>query len=102
MNLEEAVDPEEVQLLEEALENLDFTEQVNSFDMMVVEEDDPSEWVDEEGNSYGFDPSRHHHHHHDDMDEDDYDDFDEDYDEDEDADYDFDDEDEDDYEDEDD
>jgi HEAT repeat protein len=77
MNLEEAEDAEEVQLLEEALENLDFTEQVNSFDMMVVDEDDPSKWVDEDGNSYGFTSSRHQHHHHDyDDDDDDYDGYD--------------------------
>ena len=78
MNLEEAEDAEEVQLLEEALENLDFTEQVNSFDMLVVDEDDPSKWVDEDGNSYGF--NRSHHHHDYDDDDDDFDDYNENYD----------------------
>jgi HEAT repeat protein len=47
-SLEDAEEPEDIQLLEEALENLDFTEQVNSFDMMYVEEDDPDEWLDED------------------------------------------------------
>jgi hypothetical protein len=78
MNLEEAVDPEEVQLLEEALENLDFTEQVSSFDMLIVDEDDPSEWVDDEGDDYGLDFGRHHHEASDDDDFDDFDDFDKD------------------------
>ncbi len=96
MNLEEAVDAEELQLLEEALENLDFTEQVNSFDLMLVDEDDPSEWVDENGDSYT--PVHSHHHHSHDFDDDDDDDFD-DYDEDYDDDLDF--EDDDDYEEED-
>lgn len=76
MNLEEAVDPEEVQLLEEALENLDFTEQVSSFDMMIVDEDDPSEWVDDEADEYDLDLS-HHQRHHEDSDDDEFDDFDE-------------------------
>ncbi len=47
-SLEDAEDPEEISLLEEALQNLDFTEQVNMFDMMYVEEDDPDEWLDDE------------------------------------------------------
>lgn len=103
MNLEEAEDPEEVQLLEEALENLDFTEQVNSFDMMVVDEDDPSDWVDDDNDGYGLDFSRHHHPH-DDSDDDDFDDFDNDFDDDYDDadDLDFDDEDDEDFDDEDD
>jgi hypothetical protein len=75
MNLEEAVDADEIQLLEEALENLDFTEQVNSFDMMVVDEDDPSDWVDTNGDDYGL-ALNHHHHHHDDEDDDDFDAYD--------------------------
>lgn len=99
MNLEEAEDPEEVQLLEEALENLDFTEQVNSFDMLVVDEDDPGDWIDEDGNDFGGAHSHHHHHHDSDFDDDDDDDL-EDYDEDYDDDLDF--EDDDDYDDEDD
>jgi HEAT repeat protein len=48
ISLEDAEDPEEIRLLEEALENLDFTEQVNSFDMMYIDEEDPDEWLDEE------------------------------------------------------
>ncbi|MEA3327913.1 MAG: HEAT repeat domain-containing protein [Chloroflexota bacterium] len=47
MSLEETSDPEEQQFLEEALENLDFTEQVSAFDMMVFEED-PEDWADDE------------------------------------------------------
>ena len=86
MNLEEAEDAEEVQLLEEALENLDFTEQVNSFDMMVVDEDDPNDWIDEGGESFSAGHSHHHHHHDhafdDDDDGDDFDDFEDDYDDD--------------------
>lgn len=42
--LEETEEPEEVQFLEEALENLNFTEQVNLFDMMYIDKDDPEEW----------------------------------------------------------
>jgi HEAT repeat protein len=53
-SLEDAEEPEDIQLLEEALENLDFTEQVNSFDMMYVEEDDPDEWRDEEEDDDDF------------------------------------------------
>ncbi len=48
MNLEDADDPEEIQFLEEALENLNFTEQVNLFDMMYVEEEDFEDWEDDE------------------------------------------------------
>lgn len=47
-NLDETDDEEEIQILEEALENLNFTEQVNLFDMMYVEEDDPDAWDDDE------------------------------------------------------
>lgn len=46
MSIEDAEDPEEIQFLEEALQNLDFTEQINSFDMLVFEEDDPDDWDD--------------------------------------------------------
>ncbi|MCB2210318.1 HEAT repeat domain-containing protein [bacterium] len=46
MSIEDAEDPEEIQFLEEALQNLDFTEQVNTFDMLVFEEDDPDNWDD--------------------------------------------------------
>ncbi|MDY6866435.1 MAG: HEAT repeat domain-containing protein [Chloroflexota bacterium] len=48
VSLEDAEDPEEIRLLEEALENLDFTEQVNSFDMMYIDEEEPDEWLDED------------------------------------------------------
>lgn len=48
MSLEETDDPDEIVFLEEALENLDFTEQVNLFDMMYVEEDDLDGLLDEE------------------------------------------------------
>jgi len=44
-NLEEAEDPEEIRILEEALENLDFTEQVSGFDLMFIEGEDPDEWM---------------------------------------------------------
>jgi hypothetical protein len=54
VSLEDAEDPEEIRLLEEALENLDFTEQVNSFDMMYVEGDDPDEWLDDEEDDDDF------------------------------------------------
>jgi len=48
MSLEETNDPEEQQFLEEALENLDFTEQVNLFDMIVVEEEDLEDLIADE------------------------------------------------------
>jgi len=48
MALEDTDDPEELQFLEEALENLNFNEQYNLFDMMYFEEDDPEEWDLEE------------------------------------------------------
>ena len=44
-NLDEAEDPEEIRILEEALENLDFTEQVGGFDLMFIEGEDPDEWM---------------------------------------------------------
>jgi len=47
MSLEETNDPEEQQFLEEALENLDFSEQVNAFDMLVLEED-PEDWIEDQ------------------------------------------------------
>lgn len=52
MNLEDAEDLDEIQFLEEALENLNFTEQTNLFDMMYVEEDDPDEWDDDDEEDY--------------------------------------------------
>jgi HEAT repeat protein len=45
--LEETEDPDEIQFLEEALENLDFTEQVSQFDMMYIDEDDEEDWLDD-------------------------------------------------------
>ena len=48
MNLEETEDLDEIQFLEEALENLDFTEQSNLFNLMYVEKDDPADWLDDE------------------------------------------------------
>lgn len=47
-SIDETDDEEEIQILEEALENLDFTEQVNLFDMMYIEKDDPDEWEDDD------------------------------------------------------
>jgi hypothetical protein len=43
--------------------------------MMVVDEDDPSDWVDTNGDDYGL-ALNHHHHHHDDEDDDDFDAYD--------------------------
>ena len=65
-SIEDAEDDEEVMFLEEALENLDFTEQTNMFDMMVIEEDDLE---DDDQDDWRED----------DFEEDDYDDFDDDY-----------------------
>jgi hypothetical protein len=49
MNLDESDDPEEIRFLEEALENLDFTEQIDNFDMMYIEGEDPEDWfIDDE------------------------------------------------------
>ncbi|MBW6467282.1 MAG: HEAT repeat domain-containing protein [Brevefilum sp.] len=50
--LEETEDLEEIRFLEEALENLDFTEQINTFDMMFFEEDDPDNWFDEDEDDF--------------------------------------------------
>jgi len=47
-SLENAEDEEEELFLEEALENLDFTEQVNSFDLMNFDEEDVEDWLAEE------------------------------------------------------
>jgi len=49
MSIEETDDPKELQFLEEAIENLNFTEQINLFDMMYIEDDDLENWEDEEG-----------------------------------------------------
>ena len=48
MSLDETDDPDEIQFLEEALENLNFTEQINLFDMMYVEDEDPEDWLDDD------------------------------------------------------
>lgn len=50
--INEAEDEEEVEHLEEALENLDFNQQLERFDLMDLKEDDLSDWFDEEN----FDP----------------------------------------------
>lgn len=46
--LEETEDMDEVLLLEDALANLDFTEQVSRFDLMNFDEDDLDDWLDDE------------------------------------------------------
>lgn len=48
MSLDETDDPDEIKFLEEALQNLNFTEQINSFDMMFIEGEDPKDWLDDE------------------------------------------------------
>jgi len=48
MSLDDTDDPDEIRFLEEALENLNFTEQINLFDMMYVEDEDPEDWLDNE------------------------------------------------------
>lgn len=45
-------DPDEIRILEEALENLSFTEQVNHFDMMHFEDDDLDDWYEEDEASF--------------------------------------------------
>lgn len=45
----QAEDFDEIQFMEEALENLNFTEQVNQFDLMAFDEDDLDNWFDEDG-----------------------------------------------------
>jgi HEAT repeat protein len=47
-NLDETDDSDEILFLEEALENLDFTEQVNLFDIMYIEEQDPENWSEDD------------------------------------------------------
>ena len=54
MSLDETEDPDDIQFLEEALENLDFTEQVNKFDMMYIDEDQLDEWGDEDDLPFAF------------------------------------------------
>ena len=50
--IEETEDMVEIQFLEEALENLDFTEQINTFDMLFIEEDDPDDWFDDDEDDF--------------------------------------------------
>jgi len=47
----ETDDIDEIQFLEEALENLDFTEQVTQFDLMAFDEDVLDSWIDEDEGS---------------------------------------------------
>ena len=54
MSLDETEDPDDIQFLEEALENLDFTEQVNKFDMMYIDEDQLDDWGDEDDLPFAF------------------------------------------------
>ena len=46
--IDETDDPDEILFLEEAIQNLNFTEQINLFDMMYIEEEDPEDWLDED------------------------------------------------------
>ena len=53
--LEETDDPDEIRFLEEALQNLDFTEQVGNFDMMLFgdeDEEDLGDWSVEDKVDY--------------------------------------------------
>lgn len=50
--MEETEDMVEIQFLEEALENLDFTEQINTFDMLYIDEDDPDDWFDDDEDDF--------------------------------------------------
>ena len=44
--LEDTEDPDDIRFLEEALENLDFTEQVSRFDLMYIDdEDEEDDWM---------------------------------------------------------
>lgn len=52
MNIDETDDPEELNFLEEALENLDFNEQIMNFDMLVFDEDPPEGWEKGDINRY--------------------------------------------------
>lgn len=53
--IEDAEDDDEVMFLEEALENLDFTEQTNIFDMMVIDDDETDDEDDEWDNVFDDD-----------------------------------------------
>ena len=50
--IEEAEDMEDTSFLEEALENLEFTERVSQFDLMSFDEDALDSWFDEEDIDY--------------------------------------------------
>lgn len=50
--LEDTEDMDEITFLEEALENLDFTEKVNLFDLMNIDEDDLDDWLDEDEDDF--------------------------------------------------
>ena len=51
-SLEQTGDPKEIQFLEEALQNLDFTEQINDFDMLLYEDEDQDGWSSDDGDEY--------------------------------------------------
>lgn len=51
-SLEETDDPEEIRFLEEALENLNFTEQVGGFDMMYFGDETQDDWPEDDSNDY--------------------------------------------------
>jgi HEAT repeat protein len=50
--LDDTEDMDEIQFLEEALENLDLTEQVNLFDLMNFDEEDLDNWLDEDDDDF--------------------------------------------------
>lgn len=51
-SLEETDDPEEIRFLEEALENLNFTEQVGGFDMMYFGDETQGDWPEDDSDDY--------------------------------------------------
>jgi HEAT repeat protein len=52
MDLSESEDPDEISFLEEALENLDFNEQIHRFDMMLLDKDIPEDWDSDDLSNY--------------------------------------------------
>jgi HEAT repeat protein len=50
--LEETEDLDDIRFLEEALENLDFTEQINTFDLMYIDDDDMDGWLDDDEDDF--------------------------------------------------
>jgi len=52
MDLSESEDPDEISFLEEALENLDFNEQIHRFDMMLLDKDIPADWDSDDLSNY--------------------------------------------------